>query len=60
MKKLETEEGFSEAREDKKTRKKIPFFDQGPKRDWRKTLDINIRKKLETSFKNEMIELGYL
>jgi hypothetical protein len=60
LKKLETEEGFSEAREDKKTRKKIPFFDQGLKRDWRKTLDINIRKKLETSFKNEMIELGYL
>ena len=60
LKKLETEEGFSEAREDKKTRKKIPFFDQGSKRDWRKTLDINIRKKLETSFKNEMIELGYL
>ena len=60
LKKLETEEGFSEAREDKKTGKKIPFFEQGPKRDWRKTLDINIRKKLETSFKNEMIELGYL
>jgi len=45
---------------DKKTGKKIPFFNLGEKNDWRKILDIKIRKQIETSFEKEMKELNYL
>ena len=60
MKKLEKEKGFFEAKTHEKTGKKIPFFNLGPKNDWKKMLDEKIRKKIETAFKKEMIELGYL
>ena len=60
MKDLEKRQGFTEAVIDKKTRKKLTFFNQGPKNDWRKYLNIENRLKIEDAFKNEMIELGYL
>ena len=60
MKKLETEKGFVEASINELTKKKIRFFDLGHKRDWNNTLDLEIKKKLENSFRKEMIELGYL
>ena len=60
MKKLEIEKGFPEAKNERNTGKKIIFFDKGSARDWRQTLDENIRKKIETSFNKEMTELGYL
>ena len=60
MKKLETEKGFAEASINEMTKKKIRFFDLGHKRDWNNTLDLEIKKKLENSFRKEMIELGYL
>ena len=60
MKKLETEKGFVEASINELTKKKIRFFDLGHKRDWNNTLDAEIKKKLENSFRKEMIELGYL
>ena len=44
----------------KKQEKKIPFFNLGPKNDWKKKLDTNIAEKLEKAFKSEMEELGYL
>ena len=36
------------------------FFNLGPKNDWRVILDERNRKKIEKSFKEEMLELGYL
>ncbi len=60
MKSLEKAKGFFEAKTHEKTGKKIPFFNLGPKNDWKKMLDEKIRKKIEEAFKKEMVELGYL
>ena len=60
MKKLEQEKGFFEGKIDKKTGKKIPFFNLGEKNDWKKLLDKKIQKKIENAFEKEMIELGYI
>ena len=60
MKRLEQKEGFFEAKNHKKTGKKVTFFNLGPKNDWKKMLDEKIRKKIEEAFKKEMVELGYL
>ena len=60
MKNLEEKIGFMEAKINKETGKKIPFFNLGEKNDWKKILDPNIRKDIEKAFKKEMIELDYL
>ena len=60
MQKLEKELGFLEANIDEKTGNKIPFFNLGPKNDWKKLLDPRISKKIENVFFQEMQELGYL
>ena len=60
MQKLEKEKGFSESWVDEKTGKKIPFFNLGPKNDWRNKLDTQVVEKLEKAFKSEMEELGYI
>ena len=60
MKEMEKKEGFIEAKVNLKTGKKIPFFNLGSKNIWENNLNIEIRNKIESSFKNEMIELGYL
>ena len=60
MKSLEKAKGFFEAKTHERTGKKIPFFNLGPKNDWKKMLDEKIRKKIEEAFKKEMTELGYL
>jgi len=60
MQKLEKEQGFREAKVNLKTGEKIPFFNLGPKNDWKKLLDPKIKEKIETAFKREMTELGYL
>ena len=39
---------------------KQKFFNQGKKNKWQNNLKKELVKKIETSFKNEMIELGYL
>ena len=59
MQQLEKEKGFSESWTDKQG-KKIPFFNLGPKNDWKKFLDANTKYKLEKAFKKEMKELGYI
>ena len=43
----------------KEQEKRVPFFNLGPKNDWRQSLNTII-KKIEKAFKKEMIELGYL
>ena len=60
LKNLEKEKGFSEAGINQKTGEKVPFFNLGPKNDWKKLLDQKIRFKIEKAFKKEMEELGYL
>ena len=60
MKKLEKEKGFTEARTNKETGEKIPFFNLGSKNYWKKLLDAELTKKIEKTFKKEMEELGYL
>ena len=59
MQKLEKAKGFNESKIDN-TGKKIPFFNLGPKNDWKKILNLKIQKKIEDVFKEEMIELNYL
>ena len=60
MKNLEKEKGFTEAKTNKETLEKIAFFNLGPKNDWKKLLDAELKKKIEKAFKKEMEELGYL
>jgi len=60
MQKLEKEKGFSEAGINQKTGEKVPFFNLGPKNNWRQSLDPTIIKKIEKAFKKEMQELGYM
>ncbi len=60
MQNLERKIGFSESKIDNKSGKKIPFFNLGPKNDWKKILDNKVRNIIENKFKKEMIELGYL
>ena len=60
MKKMEKEKGFFEGKVDKKTGKKIPFFNLGEKNDWKKILNEQIQEKIENAFQKEMKELGYI
>ena len=57
---MEAKESFTEAKEDKKTGKKIRFFNMGIKNDWKKILDEKIKNKLEKELGDEMKELNYL
>ncbi len=60
MQRMEKDTDFHESMINKKTGKKVKFFYLGPKNDWKNLLDENIQKKIETAFKKEMTELGYL
>jgi hypothetical protein len=60
LKKLEKENGFVEAINDKETGKKKQFFNLGPENDWKKLLDTKLRQDIETEFETEMRELGYI
>ena len=60
MQKSEKQNGFFESKIDENTKKKIPFFNLGPKNDWKKLLDDNTKEKIEKTFEKEMKELNYL
>ena len=60
MKDMESKETFRESVIDKETGKKRPFFNLGPKNDWKKILSDENRETIEKAFKEEMLELGYL
>ena len=60
MKVLEKDDKFFESVINKKTGKKVSFFNLGIKNDWKKMLDPKIKEKIENAFKEEMKELGYL
>ena len=57
---LENEGEFDENTKNKITGKKNKFFRLGPSNDWKKYLDKEICKELESKFEKEMKELGYL
>ena len=59
LKSSEEKNGFSEAITSKKSNKKIPFFYLGPKNDWRKILDDELKNKLNDIYKQNLIELSY-
>ena len=50
----EKKHGFIEANGNQK------FFFLGPRNNWKDLIEPEIQKDIEISFKNEMIELGYL
>ena len=60
MQLLEKKIGFSEAKINNQTGEKIPFFNLGPKNDWRNNIDDEIKIEIETAFRKEMEELNYL
>ena len=60
LKKLEEENGFAEAIEDKKAGGKKKFFNLGPNNDWEKLLNIKLRDNIEKEFEIEMRELKYI
>ena len=59
LKNREEKNGFSEAITSKTSNKKIPFFYLGPKNDWRKILDDELKNKLNNIYKQNLIELSY-
>ena len=60
LKKLEKENGFIEAINDKETGEKKRFFNLGPENDWKKLLNIKLKEDIEREFETEMRELGYI
>tara|TARA_A100000164_G_scaffold280952_1_gene253307 strand:+ start:215 stop:1048 length:834 start_codon:yes stop_codon:yes gene_type:complete len=60
MQKLENKYGFEESMIEKKTGKKVKFFNLGKKTNWKNKLSDSVKNQIEKAFKNEMIELGYL
>ena len=59
LKKDEEKNGFSESITSTKTKTKIPFFNLGPKNNWKKILDEKLQIKISNTFKGEFNELGY-
>ena len=62
FKKFKTQEsinGFKEAAKNKNN-ESINFFHLGPENNWKKLLNENTKKNIESSFGEEMKELGYL
>ena len=60
LSKMEDENNFPESSISSKNNKKKKFLNLGKNNDWKKLLDKSLSKKIEESFKNEMIELNYL
>jgi len=60
LSRMEKNEGFQESATSYKTMKKIKFFNLGKKNNWETLLDKKLIRKIESCFKNEMNELGYL
>ena len=59
LKNIEKSEGFEEAVLSKEGKKNISFFHLGPNNDWKKMLDENYQKKLNSIFAVDLKELGY-
>ena len=59
LKDKERKEGFSEAPKSKGGERKIPFFNLGPKNNWKIILNDDLKDKLNNIFKKKLEELSY-
>tara|TARA_Y100000389_G_scaffold193889_1_gene223200 strand:+ start:876 stop:1727 length:852 start_codon:yes stop_codon:yes gene_type:complete len=59
LKEKEKIEGFFEAPQSKLGDSKIPFFNLGPKNNWKKILNNDLKDKLNNIFKKQLDELSY-
>ena len=59
LKEKEAKEGFSEAPKSKLGDSKIPFFNLGPKNNWKIILNEDLKEKLNKVFKKQIEELSY-
>ena len=59
LKEKEKNEGFSEAPMSKLGDSKIPFFNLGPKNNWKRILKDDLKEKLNKTFKKQLEELSY-
>ena len=60
LQKFEDKNGFIESIKDPENKKRKKFFNLGPRNNWKKSLDKKFVYKIESSFNNEMKELGYI
>lgn len=60
LKELEDKKGFSESIKSLDKKKQIPFFHLGPSNQWKDKLDKDFQNKLNSVFKKNLIELGYI
>ncbi len=60
LKENEKKYGFSESIKSRKENRQIPFFFLGPKNDWNKILDNELKAKLNNVFQNNLKELKYI
>ena len=60
LKQSEIDHGFSESVTSRKDKdKKIPFFNLGPKNNWREIISDELKIKLENIFEKDLKELSY-
>ena len=59
LKQMEKTDGFSEAVSSLTTNEKITFFNLGPKNDWRKILNENLKDRINQVFEKNLKELSY-
>ena len=60
VQKLENKIGFDESMINKKTGKKVKFFNLGKKNNWQSLLEPKLQNKIQEAFEKEMKELGYI
>jgi len=60
LKKKEKTYGFSEAVSSITTNKKITFFNLGPKNNWKKILNENLKNRINQVFEKNLKELSYM
>ena len=59
LKKLENKKGFSEAMVDKKTKKKISFFNLGRKNDYKRLLQTNLIDEMSSLYNQQIKKFNY-
>jgi hypothetical protein len=60
VQKLEIQTGFEESAINKKTGKKVKFFNLGAKTNWQSSLEPKLQNQIQKAFEKEMNELGYI
>jgi hypothetical protein len=60
LQKYEKDHGFSEAINPKNSKKNIPFFNLGPRNDWKKILDDEFQEKLYYTFNKSLKYFSYI